>query len=77
MDHAAALKQLQALIHNARDCDGLDVVHQLLHEMEGIVSKLLSPVPSTNHLPDEQDLGGGDIASLQEQPSTDDDKPLD
>jgi hypothetical protein len=25
----------------------------------------------------EDDLGGGDICSLQEQPSTDDDQPLD
>ncbi len=25
----------------------------------------------------EEDLGGGDICSLQEQPSTDDDQPLD
>lgn len=27
--------------------------------------------------PAEEDLGGGDICSLEEQPSTDDDKPLD
>jgi hypothetical protein len=27
--------------------------------------------------PPEEDLGGGDICSLQEQPSTDDDQPLD
>jgi hypothetical protein len=27
--------------------------------------------------PPEEDLGGGDICSLEEQPSTDDDKPLD
>ncbi len=27
--------------------------------------------------PAEEELGGGDICSLQEQPSTDDDKPLD
>jgi len=27
--------------------------------------------------PAEEDLGGGDICSLQEQPSTDDDQPLD
>jgi hypothetical protein len=26
--------------------------------------------------PAEEDLGGGDICSLQEQPSTDDDEPL-
>jgi hypothetical protein len=30
----------------------------------------------TQPLP-EEDLGGGDICSLQEQPSTDDDQPLD
>lgn len=29
------------------------------------------------HPPPEEDLGGGDICSIQEQPSTDDDKPLD
>jgi len=30
----------------------------------------------TQPLP-EEDLGGGDICSLEEQPSTDDDQPLD
>lgn len=30
-----------------------------------------------NDPPPEEDLGGGDICSLQEQPSTEDDKPLD
>ena len=29
------------------------------------------------HPPPEEDLGGGDICSLEERPSTDDDKPLD
>ena len=27
--------------------------------------------------PSEEDLGGGDICSLEKEPSTDDDKPLD
>jgi len=35
-----------------------------------------SPKRRTQPLP-EEDLGGGDICSLQEQPSTDDDQPLD
>jgi hypothetical protein len=30
-----------------------------------------------NHPPPEEDLGGGDICSLEAEPSTDDDKPLD
>lgn len=30
-----------------------------------------------NHPPPEQDLGGGDICSLEQEPSTDDDRPLD
>ena len=34
------------------------------------------PKRRTQPLP-EEDLGGGDICSLQEQPSTDDDQPLD
>ena len=29
------------------------------------------------HPPGEDDLGGGDICSIEETPSTDDDKPLD
>jgi hypothetical protein len=29
------------------------------------------------HPPPEEDLGGGDICSLEETPSTEDDKPLD
>jgi hypothetical protein len=29
------------------------------------------------HPPPEEDLGGGDICSLEAQPSTDDDQPLD
>lgn len=32
--------------------------------------------PATAHPPPEEDLGGGDICSLQEEPSTDDDRPL-
>ncbi len=38
--------------------------------------KQASP-PKRPQPPPEEDLGGGDICSLQEQPSTDDDKPLD
>ena len=38
-------------------------------------------LPSSDELaayipPAEEDLGGGDICSLEEQPSTDDDQPL-
>jgi hypothetical protein len=35
------------------------------------------PLTKLDHPPPEDHLGGGDICSLQEQPSTDDDKPLD
>ncbi len=32
--------------------------------------------PDGNQLPPEQDYGGGDFVSLNEEPSTDDDRPL-
>lgn len=37
------------------------------------------PAPSTEpyHPPPEQDLGGGDICSLEQEASTEDDAPLD
>jgi hypothetical protein len=35
------------------------------------------PSKRRTHPQPEEDLGGGDICSLQEQPSTDDDQPLD
>ncbi len=41
-----------------------------------LAKKQRSPKRRTQPLP-EEDLGGGDICSLQEQPSTDDDQPLD
>jgi len=39
--------------------------------------KKQAPPPKRPQPLPEEDLGGGDICSLQEQPSTDDDKPLD
>lgn len=33
--------------------------------------------PNEVHPPPEDELGGGDICSVEEQPSTDDDRPLD
>lgn len=41
------------------------------------VKKKLKPLPRDEHPPPEDDLGGGDICSLEDAPSTDDDKPLD
>jgi hypothetical protein len=41
---------------------------QLARKYQG--KRRMQPLP-------EEDLGGGDICSLQEQPSTDDDQPLD
>jgi hypothetical protein len=39
--------------------------------------KKQTPVERDDHPPPEDELGGGDICSLEEAPSTDDDKPLD
>jgi hypothetical protein len=39
--------------------------------------KRLEPSSQSDHPPPEEYLGGGDICSPEEQPSTDDDKPLD
>lgn len=39
--------------------------------------KKLKPLIDNDHPPPEDELGGGDICSLEEAPSTDDDKPLD
>ena len=35
------------------------------------------PAPEPEFPPPEEELGGGDFCSLDEQPSSDDDKPLD
>jgi hypothetical protein len=35
------------------------------------------PAAAPRQPPGEEELGGGDICSLEQQPSTDDDKPLD
>ena len=40
------------------------------------VKKVLDNLEARAYPPPEEDLGGGDIASLQEQPSTTDDEPL-
>jgi CBS domain-containing protein len=40
------------------------------------VTKVLDNLEARAYPPAEEDLGGGDIASLQEQPSTTDDEPL-
>jgi hypothetical protein len=36
-----------------------------------------TPPPLSEHPPPEEEVGDGDLTSLQEQPSTDDDIPLD
>jgi hypothetical protein len=42
--------------------------------LNGLSRSCTSPA---SHPPPEEDLGGGDICSLEATPSTDDDKPLD
>lgn len=41
------------------------------------VKRQVPPPTRRRQLPSEEDLGGGDICSLEEEPSTADDKPLD
>jgi hypothetical protein len=41
------------------------------------LGKMMVSTKRQGQPPAEEDLGGGDICSLQEQPSTDDDQPLD
>lgn len=55
---------------------GLDrqAASDLVDQLNGIERPCTT---STIHPPPEEDLGGGDICSLERQPSTDDDKPLD
>lgn len=46
--------------------------------MDGAKEKPLNkPETLPEFPPPEEELGGGDFCSLEEQPSTDDDKPLD
>jgi hypothetical protein len=52
---------------------GENIMFKLIRQL---VRMHRSPKRRTQPLP-EEDLGGGDICSLQEQPSTDDDQPLD
>lgn len=52
---------------------GENIMFKLIKQL---VRMQRSPKLRTQPLP-EEDLGGGDICSLQEQPSTDDDQPLD
>jgi hypothetical protein len=40
------------------------------------VKKVVDYLAARDYPPPEEDLGGGDIVSLQEQPSTTDDEPL-
>jgi hypothetical protein len=71
------------LAKNSRVYAG-DFPSAYMAQWENIMFKLIkqlvrmhrSPKRRTQPLP-EEDLGGGDICSLQEQPSTDDDQPLD
>jgi hypothetical protein len=46
-------------------------------EPEKNPEKVCKPDKGRTQPPPEEDLGGGDICSLEERPSTDDDKPLD
>jgi hypothetical protein len=46
-------------------------------EPEKNPEKVRKPGKGRTQPPPEEDLGGGDICSLEERPSTDDDKPLD
>src|SRR5712664_565102 len=48
----------------------------MFKRIKQLARKQRPPKRRTQPLP-EEDLGGGDICSLQEQPSTDDDQPLD
>jgi hypothetical protein len=52
---------------------GENIMFKLIRQL---VRMHRSPKRRTQPLP-EEDLGGGDICSLQEQPSTEDDQPLD
>jgi hypothetical protein len=52
---------------------GENIMFKLIKQL---VRMQRSPKLRTQPLP-EEDLGGGDVCSLQEQPSTDDDQPLD
>ncbi len=39
--------------------------------------EMVKRIDSSEHLPPEEDMGGGDIVSVEAEPSTDDDQPLD
>jgi hypothetical protein len=41
------------------------------------VEKRPADTDASDYPPPEEQLGGGDICSLEQEPSTDDDKPLD
>lgn len=51
----------------------MEVARKLVYLLNNTVRTSALPEPFP---PAEEDLGGGDICSLQEQPSTDDDRPL-
>jgi hypothetical protein len=53
---------------------GMDDADDLTDLLNRLAQEGKAPVAQP---PPEENLGGGDICSLQEQPSTDDDKPLD
>jgi hypothetical protein len=48
----------------------------MFERIKQLAAKHLS-LQRRNHPLPEEELGGGDFCSLQEQPSTDDDQPLD
>jgi hypothetical protein len=48
----------------------------MFKRLKQLAEKQLRPKRRTQPQP-EEDFGGGDFCSLQEQPSTDDDQPLD
>jgi hypothetical protein len=48
----------------------------MFKRIKQLVQKSQLPARRTQPQP-EEDLGGGDFCSVQEQPSTDDDQPLD
>jgi hypothetical protein len=49
----------------------------MFKRIKQLARKQLRPSKRRTQPQPEEDLGGGDICSLQEQPSTDDDQPLD
>jgi hypothetical protein len=80
----ANVRQLTVCSPKTADFMPVTFLQLTMAQGENIMFKLIKqlvrmhrpPKRRTQPLP-EEDLGGGDICSLQEQPSTDDDQPLD